>query len=205
MFGRQCNCLFIGTLVFASLVSTHAEAGQKGTYFLVEASTGLSESAYVSGDPGLSYGVSAGVTFRIPSTPLRWYVLGTMVGRNATLSGFRDGSPFSAERRDMDLYLANRWVVPLWGVFRGYFEVGIGQRFFDQRVRRREGALSEVSQHLLVVGAIGLQARFSRTFSLGIRGEMTPFSTTPDLANLALDLESTQNRMATHLQFGVHF
>lgn len=184
-----------------------ASAEAKGTFFLLEIDTGIGEPAYASAPPGLNYGVSFGVSWKLKTFPVRWYLLGTATGRNGAASGLHEGVPFTANRTDFDLYIAERSVLPVWRFVRLYVEAGIGRRHHTQAVRRgRElGSLTSSSSALLLVFAAGVQARLSKTFSLGLRGEVTPLDSGVDLTAFAAGLAPTRNRTALLGQIGVHF
>lgn len=188
----------------AGLAGT-AEAA--GTHFLVELNTGLGQSAYESGSPGLAYGASFGIALKLKAFPVRWYLLGAVAGRNGTIALNRLGIPYDAERRDLDLYAALRTVIPVWSVVRVYFEPGIGQRFATQTIHRGAdlGSLSASSRQLLLVLALGVEARLNETFSIGLRGEYEPLDPTPDLAETAADIAPTRHRTALMAQVGIHF
>ncbi len=191
---------FLSTGLFAA--SAHAE----GTYFLVELNTGVGESAYSTGSVGLNYGLSLGTSFKLKALPLRWYVLASLVGRNASTSGTHGGVPYVAERVDLDLYGALRTVLPIWRMLRIYAEVGAGNRFLFNTIRRGDdlGTIDGRDHALLFVLALGLQARLTETFSVGLRGEMTPIGRA-DLASHVADVTPTENRLSAFAQLGIHF
>ena len=178
-----------------------------GTLFMLEVQGGLHESAFSGASPGLAYGVSAGPTLKLKGFPVRWYLLGTVIGRNSSVEGRHLGINFEADRQELDLFFSQRTVVPVWQHVRVYFETGLGHRQVSQRVRRGEqlGSLSESSGQLLVVLALGLQARLSESFSIGVRGEMTPLDNEADLTSFAADLQPEPNRLSLFAQVGVHF
>lgn len=181
-------------------------AEAKGTFFLVELNSGVSESPYQGGDPILGYGATGGITLRIPRTNLRYHLLGSVVHRGATVSGRADGLSFVADRQDLDIYSAHRLVVPIYGMFRAYGEVGFGSRFSTAYLRRDGvGGLSEARQRFLFLTALGLQARVSKHFTLGVRGELQPGRDSGDLNAFATGLAPTRNRLALLAQVGVHF
>ena len=203
---RLKSALFV-TAVMTSVLAYATPAEAKGTFFLLELNSGLSESAYVQGGAGLNYGASAGVTLRIPSTPLRWHLLGSATIRNARVTGSREGFSFQASRTDLDLFTANRVVWPVWRMVRVYGELGLGTRISSAVLERSQGlgSLTETQRRFLLVTALGVQARLTRHFSLGLRGEMTPVGGSADLAGLAAKLQPTTNRMSLQAQVGVHF
>lgn len=174
---------------------------------MVELQGGLGESAYSGGDPGLAYGVSAGATLTLKPLPIRWYLLGTVIGRNTFVEGRHQGIGFEADRRELDVFASLRTVVPVWRFLRVYAEAGLGTRIVSQTLLRREqlGSLSESSQELLLVVGLGLQVRLTRLFSVGLRGEMTPLDVEADLASFAADLRPEPNRLSLFAQVGVHF
>jgi hypothetical protein len=183
-----------------------ATARAEGTYFLVELNTGVGESAYTTGNVGLNYGLSIGTSFKFKALPLRFYVLASLIGRNASTAGSHEGVPFVAERIDLDLYGAFRTVLPIWSMLRIYAEFGAGNRFIFNSIRRGEelGTVGARDYALLFVIALGLQARLSDHFSVGLRGELTPLGKA-DLASYVADVAPTQNRLSAFAQLGIHF
>lgn len=198
--------ILVGVLALGVLGASRA-AEAKGTFFLLEVDTGIGESAYAGKGPGLSFGASAGVTLRIPGTPLRYHLLGSVVHRGSSESGVHVGTSYSLRRSDLDVFAANRVVVPIWRTIRVYGELGLGTRFTRAELDRSIGhqSLDEVQRRFLLVTALGVQARVSKHFSVGLRGELVPIGTGPDLAAFAADLAPNPNRMSLHAQLGVHF
>lgn len=197
--------IFLTVLAAGSLGARAAEA--KGTFFLLELNSGVGESAYAGGDAGLNYGASAGLTFRIPGTPLRYHLLGSVVHRSATVAGHSAGTAFTAHRRDVDLFTAHRLVVPVWRMVRVYGELGLGTRFSQAHLQRGAGlgGLVDGQRRFLLVTAIGVQARLSKHFSVGLRGELVPVGTGADVATFVVGLPTTANRLGLSAQLGVHF
>jgi hypothetical protein len=190
----------------AGSVLAPSVARAAGTYFLVELNTGVGESAYTTGNVGLNYGLSVGTSFKLKALPLRWYVLASLIGRNASTSGTHRGVPYVAERIDLDLYGAIRTVLPVWNVLRVYGEFGAGNRFLFNTIRRGDdlGTVDGRDNALLFVIALGLQARLTETFSVGLRGELTPIGKA-DLASYVADVPPTENRLSAFAQLGIHF
>lgn len=194
------------SLAFAlvALAPTRAEA--QGTFYVVELQTGMSEAAFDRGDLGLSFGVTAGVTFKMKRLPVRWYLLGNVTSRNSVVDGNVGPAGFTAERRDLDVYAAQRFVVPVYRQLRLFAEGGLGQRYVQELVTRSDLGAQRSGQHqLLVVVAGGVQARINETFSLGLRGEWMPLSSDSVLAEALTGLRPTANRMSVMGQLGVHF
>jgi hypothetical protein len=187
--------------------STPSKAAQRGSFFLLELSTGLSEPAYDSGSPAIAYSLTGGVTFKLKALPLRFHFLGTIAGRNAEAGGERAGLAFSSSRFDFDLYGAHRIAVPVFGSLRLYGELGLGHRWTSADLRRG-GELEDLRERrggLLVVIAAGAQLRLTQNLSAGIRGELTPTAGDYDVVAAASGLAPTTNRAALMLQLGLHF
>ena len=174
---------------------------------MVEVQGGLGEAAYSGASPGLAYGLSAGTTVKFKSFPVRWYLLGTVMARNTAVDGRHLGVEFAADRRELDLFVAQRTVIPIWRYVRLYAETGIGQRIVSQTIRRgqNQGELTASSNGLLLVLGLGLQARLTELFSVGLRGEIMPLDVEADLASFAADLQPESNRLALFAQVGIHF
>lgn len=206
MLSWKCAALGIA-VTLTSIAFTPGRALADGTHFVLELNTGLGESAYEDGGYGLAYGASFGFTWKIVNVPLRFALLGTVAGRNAAISGSYDGLDFASDRRDLDIYAAQRIGIPVWRMIRIYGEAGIGSRIRTETLKLSGdlGTLTSASNELLVVLAVGVQARVSEHFSIGFRGEMTPLSSDPDLAVAAAHLTPTYARMALLAQIGVHF
>jgi hypothetical protein len=192
--------------LFLLSLGASSTARAEGTYFLVELNTGVGESAYTTGNVGLNYGLSVGTSFKFKVLPLRFYVLASLIGRNASTSGTHEGVPYVAERIDLDLYGAVRTVLPIWNVLRIYAEFGAGNRFIFNTIRRGAelGTIDGRDNALLFVIALGLQARLSDHFSVGLRGELTPIGKA-DLASHIADVAPTENRLSAFAQLGIHF
>lgn len=199
--------LSFAVAVTSALAFTPFTAEAKGTHFLLELNTGLGESAYEQGDAGLAYGASFGFTWKITGVPLRFALLGTIASRNAEVSGTYNGLAYDSDRRDLDVYLAQRIGIPVWRMIRFYGEAGAGNRIRTQTLRLGNdlGSRSSATNELLIVLALGLQARLSENFSIGVRGELTPRTSDPDLAAVAAHLTPTTSRTAILAQLGVHF
>lgn len=197
----------IAALAFTGVLAAPEAARADGTYFLVELNSGVGESAYATSAVGFNYGVSLGTTFKLKALPIRWYVLASVIGRNASTSGSHHGVPFVAEEVDLDVFGAVRSVLPVWRLIRVYAEVGVGQRHLFQTVRRGAelGTVDARETNLLVVVGLGLQARLTKTFSVGLRGEMTPVGPDANLATYVADVVPTKNRLAGFATLGVHF
>jgi hypothetical protein len=192
--------------ILAGAALAPGSARADGTYFLVELNTGVGESAYES-TIGLNYGVSAGVSFKLKALPIRWYVLASLIARNAWTSGSHEGLAFSASRTDLDAFGAIRSVLPVWRMLRIYAEFGIGGRHLFETVHRGDlGTLDARDTKLLFVVGLGLQARLTDMFSVGVRGEMTPvLGSEAEIAAYAADVVPTRNRISGFVTLGVHF
>ena len=188
-----------------SLVPERAEA--RGTFFLLELSTGIAEPAYDSGEIGLTYGLSAGMTWKFTKFPPRFHLLLSTSAKSARSSGTVDGLRFNAEHHAIEVYVAHRIAMPMWGPMRIYGEVGLGERFITSAIRREAdlGRLSSSSAELLVVLAAGLQFRLTEGFSLGLRAEMTPLDRDLDLISATSRHPLTNNRGSLQAQLGIHF
>jgi hypothetical protein len=195
------------SVAIASLILPALARPARASYVVVELNTGFGTSAYEAGPIGLAYGASAGATLRIPALPLRFYFLGNAFARNATADGLHQGVSISAERRDVDVYASERTVLPVWGPLRLYGEVGLGERFTKETIRRGAdlGPLTASGNELLVVLALGLELRLTDMFSTAIRGELMPITSDLDLAGYAAELQPRAARTALMAQLGVHF
>lgn len=199
--------LLLPSFVLLAALTAPKAARADGTYFVVELNSGVGESAYTTSSIGFNYGVSLGTTFKLRALPIRWYVLASLIGRNASTSGTHHGVPFVADRVDLDVFGAVRSVLPVWRMLRIYAEVGVGQRHLFQTIRRggELGTIDGRETKLLLVVGLGLQARLTKTFSVGLRGEMTPIGAEADLATYVADVVPTKNRLAGFATLGVHF
>lgn len=178
----------------------------QGSYFLLEVDTGLSESAYQSGSPGIYYGFRSGLTFKPVSAPIRFHLLMGAGLRNSQLVGAQAGLLYTAEQLDLDLYGSARLVVPILGV-RAYAEVGLGDRLSFQSLVRDPslGSLSVWSDQLLLFTAIGVQARLTENISAGVRLELNPLSADPTLISRVTGHPGTELRTTGMIHLGLHF
>jgi len=199
---------WIAALLPLALWATPALASETpGSLFLVEVSTGLSEPAAQRGDVGLSYGLTTGFTWKLVRLPLRFHVLGTLVGRNATTRGSVGGLEFDSERQDVDLYGSLRIALPIVGGLRVYGEGGMGMRWSAQTLHRQGvlGSLDAASTTPIAVGAVGVQYRVMDALSLGLRGEVVGATDDDDvLAAIAANGYET-DRYSVLAQVGFHF
>jgi opacity protein-like surface antigen len=196
--------------LFTLTASTRAfaeEAPRSGSFFLFELSSGLSEPAYAGDDLGVSYGVSGGLAFKLKKLPLRFHFLTSFFARTWNGSGSYAGVPYSSARRDLDLFLAHRIALPIYGRLRAYGEIGLGHRWASAEVHRAEELpdLSVESDRLLLVVAAGLQLRLTDNVSIGVRGELLPSSDRQDVVALATGAPLTTNRGSLLAQLGLHF
>jgi hypothetical protein len=207
MLSVKCLSLAAFAVALTSITFTPGRAEAKGTHFLLELNTGLGESAYEQGEVGLAYGASFGFTWKITGIPLRFALLGTIASRNAEIAGSYNGISFASDRRDLDVYLAQRIGIPIWRMIRFYGEAGVGNRIRTQTLKLGAdlGTSSTADNELLVVLAVGLQARLSENFSIGVRGELAPRTSDPDPAVVMAHLTPTTSRTAVLAQLGVHF
>jgi opacity protein-like surface antigen len=194
-------------LLLGLLLAPRAASAGTPTFFVLELSTGIAEAAYSPGDPGLAYGLAAGLSFKLHDFPLRFYFLTGLSGRQARSIGAIEGTSAFATRRDLDLYLSHRIGLPIFGPLRLYGEIGIGRRWVDERVSRGDGLgdLPAAWNETVLALALGLEARISDLFSVGLRTEMTPFGSDVDLVTASTGAQLTRNRVALLGQIGIHF
>ena len=180
---------------------------RRGTFFVLELDTGFSEAAYAGAMAGPKLGASAGITVRLPHSTLRWYLLGSASVAYSTARTNRRGITTDADREDLDLFVANRLVFPVWRGLRLYGELGLGRRVIRERIERSDGlgALSSISDEWLLVTALGVQWRLNRRWSLGLRGELTPLGEAPSLGEATAGLLAEPDRLAVAAQLGLHF
>lgn len=188
------------------LVSGPTDAAAKGTYFVLELNGGVAEPAYHLDDVGLAYGLAGGATWKIKGFGVRFYLLASLAGRHAFGEGAAAGVRFESERRDIDLYLSHRWVLPVYEPIRVYLEAGLGQRWSTEWVERAAGLgrLTADSSHFLVVVATGITARLSERFSIGLRAEVAPLTPDNDLIMATTNQAATSNRISGFAQLGLH-
>ena len=92
-----------------------------------------------------------------------------------------DGAAFATDRRDVDLYLANRIVLPIVDPIRIYGELDLGHRWMSSTVHRGHelGSLSGVEDRFLVLVAVCLTARLSA--ALKVMQRLAAFGPCPRL------------------------
>jgi len=197
----------LSSLVAASFAATVSPAHAAGSLFLVEISTGLSEPTHASGDVGLSYGLTTGITWKLVRLPIRFHLLGTITGRSAHGSGLSHGLAFSSERQDVDLYGSLRLGLPIVGGLRIYGEGGVGARWSAQSIQRGGGlgGIDASASTPIVVGAVGLDYRVMEALSFGLRGEVTGTTRGDDVLGAITGEGYEAKRFSLLAQVGFHF
>lgn len=201
----------VGSLVLVSaalgaLVHAPSEAQAQGSYFLLEAETGLAQSAYQGGDPGVYYGLRSGLTFKPVGLPVRFHLLMGSGLRSSQLVGAQAGLLYAAEQYDLDLYVSSRIVMPILGL-RTYTEAGVGSRLSFQSLVRDPslGGLSVWSDQLLLFIAFGAQVRLTENISAGLRLELNPITGDPSLISRATGHAPAELRTTGIIHVGLHF
>lgn len=194
-------------LLPAAVLAGPATAAQAaGSLFMVEVSTGLSEPVASRGDVGLTYGLTTGFTWKLVALPLRFHLLGNLVGRNAHGNGSLRGIEVSSERQDVDLYGSLRIALPLVGGLRVYGEGGLGVRWSAQTLHRPGlDALDARASVPIAVGALGVQYRLMEALSVGLRGEVVGATETDDVLAALADRDYDAERLSLLVQLGFHF
>lgn len=197
---------FLALLPAVLLAGPATAAHASGSVFLVEVSTGLSEPVAAHGDVGLTYGLTSGFTWKFVRLPLRFHLLGNLVGRNARSVGSLRGLDVTSERQDVDLYGSFRVALPIVGGLRVYGEGGLGVRWSAQTLHR-EGlaALDAGATTPIAVGALGLQYRVMDALSLGLRGEVVGATATDDVLAAITGQTYDAERLSLLAQVGFHF
>ena len=197
-----CASFALNAASFGLADSAHAE----GSYFLLETETGISESAYEGGDPGIYYGFRSGLTWKPKAAAVRFHLLVGAGLRNSQVLGAQSGRIYAAEQYDLDLYVSTRVVVPVFGM-RLYAEAGVGDRLSFQSLLRDPalGSLSVSSDQLLLLTAIGAQLRLTKNISAGLRLEMNPLAADPTLISHVTGRAPTALRMSGMIHLGLHF
>lgn len=189
--------LLIG-LCFAPLPAAAAP------FLVAELHTGLAESTVAQGDPMLAYGATVGATFKVPGSPLRFYLLGNVTQRSARFTNRSTFGLVALDRQELDLVLSARLILPIWGPVRVFGEFGVGRRGWGQSLALDGATFSEDNQGLIWTAALGVQTRLSERFSVG--GKLAFDRATqnePLLESVGLTLTGT--RMAFMGHVGVHF
>jgi hypothetical protein len=189
-----------------ALAGPATAAHAAGSLFLVEVSTGLSEPTASRGDIGLTYGLTTGLTWKLTNFPLRFHLLGTLVGRNAHTSGRIGDLLTTSERQDVDLYGSLRLALPIVGGLRVYGEGGLGVRWSAQTLNRAGlAALDASASTPIAVGAVGVQYRLMEALSLGLRGEVVGATSHDDVFSAITGDGYDAERLSLLVQLGFHF
>ncbi len=198
---------FVVTAAVVLFLGLERPVQARGTHFVAELSGGLATSPYEQDAWIPAMGVSLGATWKLPRLSLRWYLLGTFSHRSREVSGSYRNDGFRAQREEYDLYGASRFVLPVWRSVRVYGEVGIGRRFYTQRLSRASlpQNLSEESSAFLLVLAAGLSVRVASPFSVGLRAELTPLTSQAGLPSYAVSLFPRARGGSMLAQIGIHF
>jgi hypothetical protein len=205
---RIVAALALGVALAPTFAPSAAAADEVApTFFVVELRSGVAQSAYDGGDPGLTYGFATGLTVRAGSSPLRFYLLGNLSARQGSFGGSLGGKPFDASRQDVDAFGSVRLVLPLVDRLRGYAEGGLGWRWSRASLARdgAPGLFDTTSAEPVAVVALGLQYRLTSSLSLGLRGEVAPTlggrDVLADLTRVDFDLA----RVSATATLGFHF
>lgn len=198
--------LLSASLALGAVLGLARHASAQATYFLLEAETGLAQSAYQGGDIGTYYGLRSGLTFKPVGAPIRLHLLLGSGLRSSQLVGAQGGLLYTAEQYDVDLYVSSRLVVPVLGL-RAYAEVGAGSRLSFQSLQRDPslGGVSVWSDELLLFVALGLQVRLTDNLSAGLRFELNPLTAGPSLISRATGHDPTELRGTGIIHVGFHF
>ncbi len=142
----------------------------RGTHFLVDLNVGTAiyPQAHPGSNSALAFGTNFGVGGRLSGSPLRTYL---------TLDYIYSPFFFSESAQSLSglegmvhtLMLGLRALLPISGGFRGYGDFGIGRSFASTQIQDGRGATYGYRDAAFgtAMGALGLQFRFNRSFSLG--------------------------------------
>lgn len=210
LLGRRNSLLpALGAVLLLSALPGLASAEQRppGSFFLLEANTGLSSAAYPEGSVGIAYGLTAGLTFKPKALPLRIYLLTAFGGRHLQSSGDAAGIPYATETADYDWYGSVRLGIPVLGGLRFYVDGGLGHRWTSSSLTRGSGLepLAFSDGALLFVGGLGLSYRLSPNLSVGLRGELTATAQETDPIASVTHRLPEQQLGAIFAQVGLHF
>ncbi|MBI4818428.1 MAG: hypothetical protein HY791_19335 [Deltaproteobacteria bacterium] len=190
--------------VWSGVWAGEAEAGERPTWFMVEVASGVANGGDAGAGPSLLHELSAGVTWKWHG--LRFHVLVTAAMRRSSGATAYEGLLVDLSRSDLDLFLAPRLVVPVFGRGRLYAEVGSGFRYMEGRIDRgfELGSLSAVTSVPVIVGAIGGGVRFLPSVSAGLRAELSaPIGSFDPIAHLSG--QPSNARAALLGTLGIHF
>jgi hypothetical protein len=186
--------------------SAGADAKPGGTFFMLEVDTGLRLPSHAGSGPGLAYGVAAGLTWKFRALPLRFHLLTHLQGGKEGFEGLYADVPYTISRRELDLRLSFRTAIPILKPLRLYAEIGSGERWAWESVRRGAGlgSLSSSSADEVWVWAVGCTARIHRNLSVGLRLQGSDGPDSHFLRAIA-GLEESETRMTGLAQMGFHF
>jgi hypothetical protein len=191
--------LLVAPVVVLTPVTSFAE-DRGSTHWMIELEGGLATLGSRRDDRDLElmphYGLAAGVGGKARGNPLRLYFV-TRYNRSHVLGAHDLDLSFD------ELHASLRLLLPLWqaeggGGLRFFAEVGLGPTFVTSDLALAGGGNRDrVRVRLSGHGGLGLQYRFTKHFSLGLRGDVS--LTDAD----GLQIEETVGQVKAHLRPGV--
>ena len=137
-----------------------------GSHFLVEGHAGFG----VAGANGVALGGMLGAGGRVPSTPLRLYLVGELAQSTSEHQRTSEGTTEVVEYEAMDASLGLRGYVPVYGRLRFFTDALVGRTLITTS---KDSELTRAHEwtNLFAVAA-GLQLRVVDELSCGVRGRV---------------------------------
>lgn len=183
-------------LAAAALTSTPAEAKPKATYVEIDMNLGMTTPPYRDMGLALSYGGMIGIGGKLKFLPPRFYFMAGVLHQSYRADGNHalTGESFSARQSLLDLSLGLRIVIPVYRGLRIYCDL-MAIAAHQRSEIEREGIGKKTSSGWLPGGlvALGLQYRWHRNASTGIRLEGTFYGSLDSAAMKTVGLEPEHN------------
>jgi hypothetical protein len=164
----------------------------KGSHFLVEGNAGFG----VAGASGVTLGALFGAGGRVPSTPLRLYLVGELARSTSERPAESEARSELVQDEITDAGLGLRGYVPVYGRLRFFGDASLGRSL---RTSSEDASLGRVREWTsLFALAAGLQLRVIDELSCGARGRVA-------FAEDGLVGSSTHQRWSMSATLTAHF
>ncbi|MBW2261072.1 MAG: hypothetical protein JRG91_03785 [Deltaproteobacteria bacterium] len=178
------------------LISTPAEAKSKATYVEIDMNLGMTTPLYQDMGLALSYGGMIGIGGKLKFLPPRFYFMAGVLHQTFRTQGSHalTGESFSARESLLDLSLGLRIVIPIYKGLRIYCDLmAIAAHHVSEVKRDSIGEKKSVGWLPGGLAALGVQYRWHRNASTGIRLEGTFYGPLDSAAMKMVGLEPEHN------------
>ena len=180
----------------ALLTSTPAEAKARATYVEIDMNLGMTTPPYQDMGLALSYGGMIGIGGKLKFLPPRFYFMAGVLHQSFRAEGTHalTGESYTARQSLLDLSLGLRIVIPVYKGLRIYCDL-MAIAAHQMSEVRRDAIGKKTSSGWLPGGlaALGVQYRWHRNASTGIRLEGTFYGPLDSAAMKMVGLEPEHN------------